>query len=86
MSQSVVDRYVDDIARTFRVSRSCLNIVLQLSRLPKLMLTIVQTATAKGLVVGAFKVFKDDKTVLDGLSARSVRLQCVILELLLKFV
>ncbi|KAK7544844.1 meiosis-specific topoisomerase Spo11 [Phyllosticta citribraziliensis] len=43
LNQAVVDRYVDDIAFTFGVSRFALNV----------------TAAAKGLVAGAFSVFRD---------------------------
>ncbi|KAK8164752.1 Spo11/DNA topoisomerase VI subunit A [Phyllosticta citrichinensis] len=43
LNQAVVDRYVDDLAFTFEVSRFALNV----------------TAAAKGLVAGAFSIFRD---------------------------
>ncbi|KAF2021165.1 DNA topoisomerase IV, alpha subunit [Aaosphaeria arxii CBS 175.79] len=52
LKQSVVDRYVDDIARTFEVSRHHLNVV----------------ATAKGIVAGNFKIHKADGSMLNGLN------------------
>lgn len=48
-SQAVVDRYVDNIAYTFRVSRSTLHV----------------TAAAKGLVAGAFNICRRDGSMLD---------------------
>lgn len=48
-SQSVVDRYVDDIASTFNVPRSSLNV----------------TAAAKGLVAGAFRFCRRDGSIVD---------------------
>ncbi|KAF2672987.1 DNA topoisomerase IV, alpha subunit [Microthyrium microscopicum] len=54
-NQETVDRYVDSIARTFGVTRSLLNI----------------SATAKGLVVGAFTLQRGDGTSIEGCSSRS---------------
>jgi meiotic recombination protein SPO11 len=48
-TQAVVDRYVDDIAFTFSVSRSKLNV----------------TAAAKGLVAGALRICRRDGSILD---------------------
>lgn len=53
-TQAVVDRYVDDIAFTFSVSRSKLNV----------------TAAAKGLVAGAFRFCRRDGSILDAASDR----------------
>ncbi|KAF2769764.1 DNA topoisomerase IV, alpha subunit [Teratosphaeria nubilosa] len=53
-SQSHVDRYVDDIAFTFGVPRSSLNI----------------TAVAKGLVAGAFSLCRRDGSVVDARADR----------------
>ncbi|QDS68603.1 hypothetical protein FKW77_000913 [Venturia effusa] len=52
--QAVVDRYVDDLACTFGVSRALLNV----------------TATAKGLVAGAFVINRKDRTRVKGWSER----------------
>ncbi|KAF2422183.1 DNA topoisomerase IV, alpha subunit [Tothia fuscella] len=52
--QSVVDRFVDDLACTFDVPRSLLNV----------------TATAKGLVAGAFTITRPDGTSMNGLGER----------------
>ncbi|PBP23672.1 DNA topoisomerase IV, alpha subunit [Diplocarpon rosae] len=49
MKQAVVDRYVDDIAYTFGVSRDALNV----------------KAAAKGLVAGSFLVTRKDESVID---------------------
>jgi meiotic recombination protein SPO11 len=49
-----VDRYVDDIAFTFSVSRSKLNV----------------TAAAKGLVAGAFRLSRRDGSILDAAGDR----------------
>ncbi|KAI9887380.1 MAG: hypothetical protein M1823_000805 [Watsoniomyces obsoletus] len=49
LKQSVVDRYVDDIARTLQVQRHQLNVV----------------AAAKGLVTGPLKILRANGTVLD---------------------
>ncbi|KAF2841276.1 DNA topoisomerase IV, alpha subunit [Patellaria atrata CBS 101060] len=54
VDQTVVDRFVDDIASTFRVPRIVLNV----------------TATAKGLMAGCFKIEKDDGSIVDGCSDR----------------
>ncbi|KAK1061470.1 endodeoxyribonuclease [Friedmanniomyces endolithicus] len=53
-SQTHVDRYVDDIAYTFNVPRSALNV----------------TAAAKGLVVGAFSLCRRDGSVLNAAADR----------------
>jgi meiotic recombination protein SPO11 len=51
VKQSVVDRYVDDLACTFGISRAQLNV----------------TAAAKGLVAGSFSVIRQDGYRVDGL-------------------
>ncbi|KAF2871325.1 Spo11/DNA topoisomerase VI subunit A [Massariosphaeria phaeospora] len=51
LKQSVVDRYVDDIACTLSISRSQLNV----------------TAAAKGLVAGNFTIWRPDGTEVNGL-------------------
>ncbi|KAK0291946.1 endodeoxyribonuclease [Friedmanniomyces endolithicus] len=53
-SQTHVDRYVDDIAYTFNVPRSALNV----------------TAAAKGLVVGAFSFCRRDGSILNAAADR----------------
>ncbi|KAH9831066.1 Meiotic recombination protein SPO11 [Teratosphaeria destructans] len=53
-SQSHVDRYVDDIAFTFGIPRSALNI----------------TAVAKGLVAGAFSLCRRDGSIVDARADR----------------
>ncbi|KAF2789689.1 DNA topoisomerase IV, alpha subunit [Melanomma pulvis-pyrius CBS 109.77] len=50
MKQSVVDRYVDDVACTLGISRSSLNV----------------TAAAKGLVIGNFDILRADGTNVNG--------------------
>ncbi|KAF1954227.1 DNA topoisomerase IV, alpha subunit [Byssothecium circinans] len=54
MKQSVVDRYVDDLACTFGVSRTLLNVA----------------ATAKGLIAGNFLLRRQDGSAVDGLSEK----------------
>ncbi|KAH4155448.1 hypothetical protein HBH43_212630 [Parastagonospora nodorum] len=54
IKQSVVDRYVDDIACTFGISRSQLNV----------------TAAAKGLVAGRFGIIREDGHRIDGMKDR----------------
>ncbi|KAF2646709.1 DNA topoisomerase IV, alpha subunit [Massarina eburnea CBS 473.64] len=54
VKQSVVDRYVDDLACTFGVSRSLLNVA----------------ATAKGLIAGNFSLRRQDGSVVYGLSEK----------------
>lgn len=54
VKQSVVDKYVDDLACTFGVSRSSLNV----------------TAAAKGLVAGNFTLSRSDETLLSYLSEK----------------
>jgi meiotic recombination protein SPO11 len=51
VKQSVVDRYVDDLACTFGISRAQLNV----------------TAAAKGLVAGNFSIIREDGYRVDGL-------------------
>ena len=53
-SQAVVDRYVDNIAYTFSVPRSKLNV----------------TAAAKGLVAGAFHICRRDGSTTNGIDDR----------------
>ncbi len=66
--QSVVDRYVDDIASTFQVPRSSLNVVFQ--RTPSNVCAIAQNlsqvAAAKGLFAGAFIITRAGNVVMDG--------------------
>ncbi|KAH7413686.1 Spo11/DNA topoisomerase VI subunit A [Phaeosphaeria sp. MPI-PUGE-AT-0046c] len=52
MKQTIVDRYVDDLACTLGISRSQLNV----------------TAAAKGLVAGNFKILRQEGHVVDGLN------------------
>lgn len=54
VKQSVVDRYVDDLACTFDITRSQLNV----------------TAAAKGLVAGNFRLRQNNNHIVDGLSNR----------------
>ncbi|KAK4985409.1 endodeoxyribonuclease [Elasticomyces elasticus] len=73
--QAVVDRYVDDIACTFGAPRSFLNIVCWTSFLESSAsgladMRVLQTAAAKGLVAGAFRLHKRDGSEVDGLSDR----------------
>ncbi|KAF2488355.1 DNA topoisomerase IV, alpha subunit [Lophium mytilinum] len=57
VKQAVVDRYVDDIACTFGISRNLLNV----------------SAAAKGLMVGNFSIRRLEGTAIDGLTNREVR-------------
>ena len=52
----MVDRYIDNIARTFHVPRSRLHVVSLCIRLPLSAANNLETASAKGLVAGAFTV------------------------------
>lgn len=52
VKQAVVDRYVDDLACTFGIPRSQLNV----------------TAAAKGLVTGCFTIHRGNGTLVDGQS------------------
>ena len=72
--QDNVDRAVDDIAFSFGVPRSSLNVVsLATTALQgPLTLTSIKVATAKGLAAGGFKVFRSDGTVTDGNAERGV--------------
>lgn len=56
--QTVVDRYVDDLALTFGATRSMLNV----------------SAAAKGLVVGRFTIIWEDGSLLGGLAEPEVGL------------
>lgn len=58
LTQAVVDRYVDDLAFTFGVSRSALNVVSSLFMLTFSLLIVGQIAAAKGLATGAFSIHK----------------------------
>jgi meiotic recombination protein SPO11 len=71
VKQSVVDRCVDDLAYTFGVSRSQLNVVCRHSLFP-LDLSYFQTASAKGLVAGNLVMVREDRTVVDGLNEKEV--------------
>lgn len=52
MKQAVVDRYVDDLACTFGITRSQLNV----------------TAAAKGLVAGSFSIARQDGYIVHGIN------------------
>jgi len=69
----VVDRYVDDLACTFGIPRSQLNVVRSFRRslLSKLTL-IAQTAAAKGLVAGGFIISRQDGYEIDGMKDKEV--------------
>ncbi|KAF2815982.1 DNA topoisomerase IV, alpha subunit [Mytilinidion resinicola] len=54
VKQAVVDRYVDDIACTFSVTRNLLNV----------------SAAAKGLIVGNFNIQRSDGTIINGVTNR----------------
>ncbi|KAG9193205.1 hypothetical protein G6011_03240 [Alternaria panax] len=54
VKQSVVDRYVDDLACTFSITRSQLNV----------------TAAAKGLLAGHFRLIRHDGHDIDGMSEK----------------
>jgi meiotic recombination protein SPO11 len=56
VTQSVVDRYVDDLACTFGVPRAMLNV----------------TAAAKGLAAGNFIIWRDEGTHVHGLDEKEV--------------
>lgn len=57
VKQAVVDRYVDDLACTFGVSRTLLNV----------------SAAAKGLIAGNFTIQRRDGSQINGLKDREVR-------------
>lgn len=65
IKQTVVNRYVDDIAYTLGVDRDALNIVNLPEFCPKYLLTISQVAAAKGLVAGSFSITRKDNSVVD---------------------
>ena len=68
MKQTVVDRYVDDLAYTFGVDRDSLNVVsrprLKTTTYSK-MTVLPQVAAAKGLTVGSFTMTRKDQSVID---------------------
>lgn len=70
--QSVVDRFVDDLAYTFGVPRMLVNVVCTRCSQFLVNLTFVQTATAKGLIAGRFRICRNDGAVTDGRSEREV--------------
>jgi meiotic recombination protein SPO11 len=71
MKQSVVDRCVDDLAYTFGVSRSQLNVVRHHSAVPQDSVNF-QTAAAKGLVAGNLTIRREEGTVLHLLNEKEV--------------
>jgi meiotic recombination protein SPO11 len=73
-NQEVVNRYIDELAHTFNVSRSCLNVVSTSNphENPSLM---TKAATAKGLVVGAYWLKKASGSCVTGWSEKEVRSQ-----------
>ena len=75
VKQGVVDRYVDDLACTFGVSRTLLNIVclLHLFEYPATVLIRLKSAAAKGLVAGNFTIRRRDGSQISGLKDREVR-------------
>ncbi|CAO2647362.1 Nn.00g082840.m01.CDS01 [Neocucurbitaria sp. VM-36] len=60
LKQTVVDRYVDDLACTFGITRSQLNVVRESLSRERLLRLNAQTAAAKGLVAGNFKLIRED--------------------------
>jgi meiotic recombination protein SPO11 len=73
MKQSVVDRYIDDLACTFGISRSQLNVVRRcLCFIYARANAMGQTAAAKGLVAGNFKILHEDGYKVDGLKDKQV--------------
>lgn len=78
MKQSVVDRYVDDLACTIGVSRSQLNVVGCRGLVYAILLLTLQTAAAKGLVAGSFTISRGDGTRVDGSSDGEVLLKSAI--------
>ena len=81
MSQSIVDRWVDDIAFTFEVPRYCLNVVRTSSLLLVFARSVFdstkQTAEAKGLIAGTFTYVRRDGIVIDPGSSLEVIFQPV---------
>lgn len=73
VKQSVVDRYVDDLACTFGVARSQLNVVcIYDCFLCARANVVVQTAAAKGLVAGTFTIQRQDGCCIDGMNDKQV--------------
>jgi meiotic recombination protein SPO11 len=73
--QAVVDRYVDDLAFTFGISRAFLNVVRAIDICISYSLLIFRrhkTAAAKGLIAGAFTITRADGTMTSGLAERDV--------------
>jgi meiotic recombination protein SPO11 len=66
-----VDKYVDDIACMFGISRSLLNIV-GVRRLFGVLLLTDQTAAAKGLVAGNFILRQAGGSVIKGAAEKEV--------------
>lgn len=66
--QSVVDRYVDDIASTFQIPRSSLNVVFSCTSVDAFAITqnSSQVGAAKGLFAGAFTIIRTGNVVMDG--------------------
>jgi meiotic recombination protein SPO11 len=64
---------VDDLACTFGISRSLLNVVSLDCRYWISLLLIAKTAAAKGLVAGNFVVQRTDGSSVMGLSEKEVR-------------
>jgi meiotic recombination protein SPO11 len=73
MKQSVVDRYVDDLACTFGISRSQLNVVRTVcSSMPARPDIDAQTAAPKGLVAGNFQIRHEDGYYVDAMKSTEV--------------
>jgi len=75
VKQAVVDRYVDDLACTFGVSRTLLNVVCLLHLFEYLATVLIglKSAAAKGLIAGNFTIQRRDGSQINGLKDREVR-------------
>lgn len=73
VKQSVVDRYIDDLACTFGISRSQLNVVRSHLAVSYTGSDCqLQAAAAKGLVAGGFGIIREDGHRIDGMKDREV--------------
>lgn len=72
VKQAVVDRYVDDLACTFGVSRTLLNVVCLLHLFEYLATVLIglKSAAAKGLIAGNFTIQRRDGSQINGLKDR----------------
>lgn len=72
VKQAVVDRYVDDLACTFGVSRTLLSVVCVLHLFEYLATVLIglKSAAAKGLVAGNFTIQRRDGSQINGLKDR----------------